>query len=411
MNSEVTIRKLRAVFETLTIVAFIALLWLPTLDHFFQLDHARKTVENRLPAKWPQFAGIGRSRDFVTGVESYFNDHFGFRKRLVRWNNHWKGQLFHDASGNDVLIGRDGWLFYSGCEMLQHWTRETIFSEQDLENWRRLLELRRDWLRERGIKYVFVVPPDKHTVYPEYLPAWMEKSAKPSKVQQLAEYIKAHSTVEMLDLSQTLIDAKKLRVVYLKTDTHWNLFGGFVGYRVVMEALARQLPGLEPLPLDAYDWKPIARDPGDLTIMMGRAEGYPETQAMESVALKPLPNPKMMTDPARLPLSGTREAAWPRISVNDKAAGKAIVFRDSFATLWYPFLGQHFREVLYIWHYDWDRQLIEKEKPDVVIDEMVERFFNNEDPVALARKDQSPATNAPAGLATGETEVPADESD
>ena len=133
--------------------------------------------------------------------------------------------------------------------------------EQDLRDWRRLLELRRDWLRERGIKYLFIVPPDKHTIYPEYLPTWMEPSSKPSKLQQLAEYMKTHSDVEFIDLSQTLIDAKKIRVNYLQTDTHWNAFGGFVAYRTLVQGLSRQLPELEPLPLDAYEWKPVAASP------------------------------------------------------------------------------------------------------------------------------------------------------
>jgi hypothetical protein len=34
-----------------------------------------------------------------------------------------------------------------------------------------------------------------------------------------------------------LIDAKKIRVTHLKTDTHWNRFGGFVAYRAMAEAL------------------------------------------------------------------------------------------------------------------------------------------------------------------------------
>jgi hypothetical protein len=72
----------------------------------------------------------------------------------------------------------------------------------------------------------------------------------------------------------------------------------------------------------------------------------------------------------------SRIVQWPKLcfTLNDKASGKAIVFRDSFASSWYSFLGQHFREVINIRHYDWDRPLIEREKPDVVIDEILERF-------------------------------------
>jgi alginate O-acetyltransferase complex protein AlgJ len=386
------------IWDTLTIVVFLTLLWLPTMDHFFKIDHAPIPVENRRPAPWPQFQGIGQSREFVVGIESYFNDRFGFRKQLIRINNHLKGRWFHDASvGRPVLIGRDGWLYYSGDAMLENWTRESSFNDQDLGNWCRLLEMRRDWLRERGIKYIFVVPPDKHTVYPEFLPDWMEMSTKPSKIQQLVQYMKLHSTVEVLDLSQVLIDAKKVRVNYLKTDTHWNLFGSFMGYQALLQALNRQMPELKPLPLDTYDWKVETKSPGDLATLLGRTDFYTEPAAVEPVPLVPLPDIKLLYHPEGVPPDDTPEHS-PCYTLNEKATGKALVFRDSFAINWYPFLGQDFNEVLYIWHYDWDRPLIEMEKPDVVIDEIAERFFNIENPVELARKDQSSETKGDPAL-------------
>jgi hypothetical protein len=113
--------------------------------------------------------------------------------------------------------------------------------------------------------------------------------------------------------------------------------------------------------------------------------------------LKPLPTLETLFDAVRFPKRDAKEPD-PRYTLNEKASGKAIVFRDSFAGSWYLFLGQHFREVLYIWHYDWDRPLIEREKPDVVIDEMLERFFNEKDPLELARKDRLSATNSSRAL-------------
>lgn len=390
MNSESGNKRLQAFWDALTIIVFLGLLWLPGLDHFFKLDHAPPPTENRLLAKWPRFNGLGGSRDFIAGIESYFNDHFGFRKRLVRLCHHWKSQLFHDASSPEVIVGRDGWLFYSGGSMLENCTREAAWTEQELRDWRRLLETRRDWLRARGIKYLFVAPPDKHTVYPEHLPTWIEINAKPTKIQQLVQYMKAHSTVETLDLSETLINAKRIRVDYLKTDTHWNRFGGFIAYRALVEALAGQIPGLEPLALDTYDWKPSPAKPGDLFIMMGSTGSYTETEAVQPV---PLPSPNLVYEPARFrPHPGPPETRS-CFTLNEKASGKALVFHDSFACSWYAFLERQFREVIYVWQYDWDRPLIEREKPDVVIDEILERFFNVQDPNDLARRDQLPTAS------------------
>jgi len=119
--------------------------------------------------------------------------------------------------------------------------------------------------------------------------------------------------------------------------------------------------------------------------MLGTPESYSETQRVIPVELKPLPSPKVSYDPVRFPQKGPKER-WSCYTLNENASGKAIVFHDSFACSWYPYLGQDFREVVYIWHYDWDRLLIEQEKPDVVIDEILERFFNTENPANCSAK-------------------------
>ena len=139
----------RVFWEALTITAFLILLWMPTLDHFFHFDHAPETVENRRPAPWPEFDAVMQTRNYIAGLESYFNDHFGFRKRLIRWDHHWKEQLFGGQSSSEVLVGRDGWLFYRGQQMVENWWRQTPWTAENLEHWRQLLEMRRDWLRER----------------------------------------------------------------------------------------------------------------------------------------------------------------------------------------------------------------------------------------------------------------------
>lgn len=384
--------RVRAFWETLLILVFLGLILLPAADTFFGLDHAPIVLENRAPAKWPEFEGLRDSRSFMAGVENYFNDHFGFRKRLVRWNNHWKGQLFHEGGGREVLIGRDGWMFYTGADMYQHLTREETWSQQQLENWRRFLEMRRDWLAERGCKYIFVVPPDKHTVYPEYLPSWLRPGAKPSKLQQLVAYMKAHSTVEVVDLTEPLLEAKTLRPEYLQTDTHWNAFGGFIGSQTVIAELSQQMPGLKPLSPDLFQWKLAPRHPGDLTVMFGTSEGHPEHTSFEWTAADGIAEFKPQVDPVRLPkLKPTDQNTV--YTINENAAGKAMFFRDSFSGAWMQFMARHFHEAIYVWHYQWDRPLIEREQPDVVIDEMVERFFNLADPLEMAAQDVASATN------------------
>ena len=367
----------------LLIPVFIGLLWLPMLDSFTGLDHAPIPDEKRMLAKFPQFHGIVQLKPFIVGVEDYFNDHFGFRNRLIRWNNRWKRKLFGEAQTTKVIIGRNGWLFF-GEGTFVHLTRQSRFSEKDLGNWQKLLESRRDWLAKRGIKYIFVIPPDKHSVYPEYLPEWMVESKLPSEVDQFLEYMHAHSTVPVLSLRQPLIEAKKLDITYLATDTHWNSFGAFVGCQELIKALSLQMPSLKPLTMDAFNHQPMDAPAGDLAIMLGQEGSLKETQQIRITPRSPLNSYKQEKNISRLIKKSPTEPDG-LITTNEEGTGKALMFRDSFAAGLFP--SYTFKEVVYIWRYDWDVATLEQEKPDVVIDEMLERMFVSQDPKVLMDKD------------------------
>src|SRR5471032_1559854 len=96
-------------------VLSMILMWLPALDTFAHLDKSPIPNENRTMARFPEFqSGLLNLGKYIAGLEQYYNDHFGFRKRLIRWQHLWKHDLFKDqASSNDAIVGHDGWLFIS----------------------------------------------------------------------------------------------------------------------------------------------------------------------------------------------------------------------------------------------------------------------------------------------------------
>lgn len=372
-------------FATALIAIFIGFLCLPALDAIFHLDHAPMPNENRSPAKFPEFNGVRHTGDFIAGLENYFNDHFGFRNRLIRWNNHWKHELFGSADGSSVIVGRNGWLFYNG-NTVPEVTGQSRFSEKQLQAWQKLLETRRDWLARRKIKYLFVIAPDKHSVYPEYLPDWLVPGRSPSKVDQFVNYMRGHSSVPILALRDCLVAAKSTRTTYLLTDSHWNNFGAFVACQEMVKALSRSGPQLAPLPLDDFKVGPMPGVGGDLARLLGTDASTPETQQVRITPKPPLQPLQRVKDIARLIKKKPHEFDGV-ITTNSLAAGKALIFRDSFSEALVPLLGYNFNQAVYIWRYDWDPATLEREKPDVVIDEMVERMFDSEDPVKLLHED------------------------
>lgn len=382
-------------FRRNTAVALIAclfvFLWLPTLDLFFHLDRSPMPNENRALARFPELAATTASvHDFPAGLEAYFRDHFGFRNRLIRWERRWKHDLFKESATPDVITGQAGWLYFSGDYMMETFQGLRKFSPVVLQGWQALLEKRRDWLAQRGIKYLFVIPPDKQSIHPEFLPAWLAQRGASNKLDQFLAHMKAHSTVEVLDLRPVLLEGKKSACTYLQTDTHWNSYGGFLTYQALVRALAKQLPGLgEPLPLTAFDQHPSHLEPGDLAKMLGQVSQIVESNAVTLIPRPPLGKPILKSAPDRLPKKW-RSKTEPAVTEYAAPTPKAVIFRDSFAGSWTWFLGYHFHEVVYIWQYEWDAAFIEREKPAVVIDEMLERFLNNEAFLSLMQKEVLP---------------------
>lgn len=358
---------------------FMLMLWLPTLDTFFHIDRTLARSENRNMATFPQFPSDKSGLPaYIAGLEVYFNDHFGFRKLLVRKNNRLRWSFFKEKNVN-VLVGKDGWLYYTVGDAIDHYSGLLQFTPEELHDWQVLLEKRRDWLAKRGIAYLFVVAPDKHSIYPEELPGWAVKVRPQTKLDQFVAYMHEHSTVPILDLREVVFNAKQIHPTFLKIDVHWNLFGGFVSYQEVMRALGKEVPSVEaPLALSDFTVTNELKTGGDMAKLLGLT-------MTESNYFRLIPNsglPQFSTE-----LSPLEHPQTPKFTKNPSAKGRLLVFQDSFALGWIPFLGYHFNEVAYVWQYDLDPLWVERMKPDMVINEMNERFFNTERPKKIMAKE------------------------
>lgn len=364
---------------------FFLLLFLPLVDLGLHIDPTSPPSENRLLAAYPQRSdGVAGLKKFQSGWEAYFNDHFGCRKVLVMWHNKLKWSLFEEKNARNVLVGTGGWMFASEKRMVEHFRGALQFTEPELNDWQKLLEHRRDWLAQRGIKYLFVLAPDKQSIYPEYLPAWLKNLGGRTKVDQFFAYMKTHSTVEVLDLRPALLAAKKSAPVYLKTDTHWNQLGVFIACENIIQTLAQhQLPGLVPMAMDSFDRTNQIVAGGDLVNMRGIRISMAESNAVFFTHKPGLPALETFIPTGEHVMNLA-------IAKNPHGSGLAIIHTDSFGRGWIPFLGYQFGEADFFWQYHLDGPLIERQKPVVVINEMVERFFNVTDPRELFSKDVLP---------------------
>jgi hypothetical protein len=183
------------------------------------------------------------------------------------------------------------------------------------------------------------------------------------------------SGVALLDLRRALRDAKARDRVYYKTDSHWNYLGAIVGYEAIMREVQRALPPGR-LPEVAGTRRPphvpgVDFYSGDLIGMLG----LPGRVREDDVA----PLGQVLADSASRCAHRVDTPATPgsETFVCDRPAlPRAVVYRDSMAIPLIPLLAENFSRVVFVSSRGFDPALIELEKPDIVIEELVERTLH-----------------------------------
>jgi hypothetical protein len=391
------------------VVLFAAAVSLPLAGTMLPRS-APPATENRRAAPAPAFPRDGTAlASLPAKVEAWFNDRFAFRAELIRWYNRaavqWLGTappadrgfadsgLAWDALGNlssKVLLGRAGWLFLSGRGRLESYRRADPFSPVDLALLERRFAARRDWLAARGIAYLFVVAPDKHNVYREFMPASVTPVRPRSQLDQLVQHLAGHASVDLLDLKPALLAAKGEGPLYPRTDSHWGELGAWVGYREILARLAPRFPGLEPWPLADFALVPREGDGGDLAKLLG----LPDLLRERWVRLVPR-RPRAARVVVQHHEEECPEAVWRVTEHPDGRLPAAVLLHDSFMFALADFLSEHFRRAAYHLYREFDPALIARERPDVVIELVAERTL-----VGLPRKAPPDLLTPP--LASGE---------
>ena len=363
------------------VAIFLVCISLPGVENTFHFAPPVDLMEND-PTPLPDFSLSQVFRTFNVLQRGFLEKTYGFRKQLVRWQNMLDLFVLQSSSHYQTVIkGKGNWLFLAQenaeLNVVEDYRSSRLFSARDLARWVDVYRSRQDALDARGIHYLMVVAPNKHTVYPEFLPPQYNRASPVSRTNQLVDALQA-AGVNVLDLRDTMLTVKKGALAYYRTDTHWTTFGAFAGYIQIMRWLTRWYPAFEPTIRGDYDIHITPGLTGGLSSMLALADMFPEDRVTfvprtprQAKEVENVVAPKALFQPTVVTETG------------DADLPTAVVFRDSFAHELMPFLSENFNRAVYLWPYpstpremrtfDWGT--IDSVRPDLVIDEFVERYF------------------------------------
>ncbi len=366
---------MRGYHHILLTVFFTGLLAACLLGSIFHWDFYEVQGENRRLTEFPDFAQI--PLDVWSGkFEAWFNDHFGFRNTFIRRYNRMLRPLGRD---DRVVHGENEWLYYNRDVIFKDFLGYRQPSADELGTRLKRLESRRDELKAIGIEYLFVVVPNKLTLYPEHLPKHIQSIRRKTNRECLMELLTDRFSANVLDLTPLLYKEKSPRTLFHPTDTHWNSYGAFVGYTHIIHKAKTLLPTLpDALKFSELEMQTSAFS-GDVARMTGTPQRYliptdhfsfpGHTQWKKHV----LDHPVLLAK-NQLPLDGNA----PFTIHNPDGIHNVVIFHDSFTKALMDFLPASFKNTTFIWRYSDEELLqtaIELCQPDIVIEQVVERFL------------------------------------
>ncbi len=165
-----------------------------------------------------------------------------------------------DSGSPQVVVGKQGWLYYrEGVDSALGLRRMT---DSEVLSLARALRDVKDSLARSGTAFVFLVAPDKATIYPQHLPWYMRPAPHGvSNRERLLRYLDTFG-VSAPDLAGTL-RAWELPV-YPPTDTHWTAYGAWLALKEALAAVGMS----PPFALTINDFTRAAPFPGDLYAML-----------------------------------------------------------------------------------------------------------------------------------------------
>ena len=321
------------------------------------------------------------SKDDLKSSESFkeFFDAHLFKKKGAE-TYYTKFLLFLGISPDEdiAVLGKHGFLFVANSNDRE---MDAFRGLRDFEKSHYELAISQlnglvNYFNNKGIDFLLMIPPDKSTVYSDYVPKRITRTGITPREIFIMKVNDANLDGYVLDMTPFLQTARKELgneledFLYYKGDSHWNNLGGYIGFEGYL-----QYEGIEDFPkLENVIIEPFIGTP-DLAGLL-RATDFKDNEA-KIIFESDLP----IYEEIKLTQNSDWRALFLMKNENALYDKTVILLRDSFAYAQLDYFSTLYSEV-YVVHYyhvlldenvDELERIINDYQPDEVILEIVER--------------------------------------
>ena len=360
------------------LIMFLCFLIMPNIIYkvfYDKFDHTN--YENRSFSAIPKF-NIRNLDKYPREYETYFNDYIPFRNELNQLKNIIDIFIFHYIFNDKVILGKDNWLFIRDNILMDKYLglNKEYYTNEELEKIKDNLISLRDKLKDNDIDFLLMVCNDKQFIYDEYMPDYIKRKNTLSPTDQILGYITNNTDIKVLYTKDNLLKYKYKYQSYYKYDTHWNYIGGYITYIDMKRILNidynditnTQILTFKGIHENNYKYGVYH----DLAYMLGLSKFNFYNDDNFYVISNYMKEKYYITNYEN---TFTFETKSTNIIYNDKL----FIIRDSYVHNMVEYISSDFYNVFYYRFEDFESKSsqILKERPDIVIVEIVERALKD----------------------------------
>lgn len=360
-------QKARKILDILFSLLFLAIIILPLLCMNTE-EYAESEIENRALTSWP---GWGFDKEHIDWYLHYAEDRIGFRETAIAFFTKANHCLFHEFTEKLHMYGKEDYVFPADEGYIRSYQHLNT-DEELIDSLVVYLQNTNDYLKAKDIPFVFMICPDKKSIYGEYFPDSIHVNAKlPDSMELLQEKLDEAGVSYVIPIEEFREAAKTTQIYNKKYDSaHWNDFGALYGVQLVGERL-RELGSAAPV---------VSEESYKLDYEEMKTMEFIDIPIHEQVPYYTLKNkPKLITSES---LEGAlRRVEGTSIQHYKNRAAKSeetiLVFHDSFLQSNKKFFVENYKEVYLVsrQNYEWLQYYVNVLQPDLVLYENAERAF------------------------------------
>ena len=357
-------------FQILFIIIVVFVFTLPVIR--FNKNGTISEKENRNLATKPFILENNSFNELLfKEYDAYFSDRFGGRYRLINLNTRLKQIINGDSLiyNDNAIQGKNGWWFYiseSDGNNLEDFYKRNLLDNQQLLEFEEKVKKTKEWFNEQNIPCIFLVCPNKHSVYSENY--YFKRPKGITRSDQLVNVFEKQNISYIFPRDYLI--SKKTEYdypLYFETDTHWNSQGAYLTSLLLKETIEKSFPNIQ-FPIIKYETNVhYSMTAGDILPMLGVAESKSTLIDFTPIGCN---NSDYYEYILNAGVGGVHTKG------TNKNLPSAIIYRDSYFNAMEQFISPLFSEAEYKWKQfdETEKDYILEHKPDIVIFENVERY-------------------------------------